>query len=140
MGLKKFLWLRNRFSPMELKEKDRFTALIVDDEKDICYLLTSILMKKNIPTLRAGSLEEAQKLIETQTPSIIFLDNHLPDGLGVEHIQRLKTTYPESKIIMITAHDNPSDRDKAFREGADFFISKPFTKDTIYQTLEQLVG
>ena len=125
---------------MELKEKDRFTALIVDDEKDICYLLTSILMKKNIASLRAGSLEEAQKLIETQTPSIIFLDNHLPDGLGVEHIQRLKTSHPESKIVMITAHDNPSDRDKAFREGADFFISKPFTKDTIYQTLEQLVG
>ena len=121
-------------------EKDRFTALIVDDEKDICYLLTSILMKKNIASLRAGSLEEAQKLIETQTPSIIFLDNHLPDGLGVEHIQRLKTSHPESKIVMITAHDNPSDRDKAFREGADFFISKPFTKDTIYQTLEQLVG
>ena len=125
---------------MELKEKDRFTALIVDDEKDICYLLTSILMNKNIASLRAGSLEEAQKLIETQTPSIIFLDNHLPDGLGVEHIHRLKTSHPESKIVMITAHDNPSDRDKAFREGADFFISKPFTKDIIYQTLDQLVG
>ena len=96
--------------------------------------------EKNIASLRAGSLEEAQKLIETQTPSIIFLDNHLPDGLGVEHIQRLKTSHPESKIVMITAHDNPSDRDKAFREGADFFISKPFTKDTIYQTLEQLAG
>lgn len=113
-------------------------ALIVDDESDICFLLNGILKHKNIRANLAGSLAEAEKLIEKQPPSIIFLDNHLPDGIGLENIRRFKQTNPHAKLIMITAHDNPSDREKAFKEGADFFVSKPFTKEIIYKTLEQL--
>jgi DNA-binding response OmpR family regulator len=114
------------------------TVLIVDDEKDICFLLNSILKQKDIQSSLASSLAEADKYMETATPSVIFLDNHLPDGLGLEHIRKLKDRNPASKIVMITAHDNASDREKAYREGADFFISKPFTKDIIYKTIEQL--
>lgn len=113
-------------------------ALIVDDETDICFLLNGILKQKNIKANLAGSLAEAEKLIEKQPPSIIFLDNHLPDGIGLENIRRFKKNNPHAKLIMITAHDNPSDREKAFKEGADFFVSKPFTKEIIYKTLEQL--
>jgi len=116
------------------------SALIVDDEKDICYLLNSILRQKNIYANLAGSLQEARQIVENNSPSLIFLDNHLPDGLGVEYIKSLKTTNPSAKIVMITAHDNPSDKEKAFREGADFFISKPFTKDLICRTIDQLNG
>jgi two-component system, OmpR family, response regulator len=114
------------------------TFLIVDDEKDIRYLLNSILKQKNISAGLAGTLEEADKFIEKERPAVIFLDNHLPDGRGLEHITRIKKLNPASKIIMITAHDNPSDREKAYREGADFFISKPFTKDIICKTIEQI--
>lgn len=112
-------------------------ALIVDDEKDICYLLNSILRRKQIHAQLAGSLAEAEKVIEKQSPSLIFLDNHLPDGLGLEYIQKLKHANPRARIVMITAHDNASEREKAYQEGADYFISKPFTKDVIYRTLEQ---
>ena len=51
---------------------NKLNALIVDDEKDICFLLSNILKQKNYNSTLAGSLAEAQKLIETQTPSIIF--------------------------------------------------------------------
>lgn len=113
-------------------------ALVVDDEKDICYLLNFILRQKNIPTQLAGSLAEADKLIEKQSPSIIFLDNHLPDGLGIENIGRLKKNLPDTKIVMISAHDNASDRQKAYEEGVDFFISKPFKKEAIVLVLDYL--
>jgi CheY-like chemotaxis protein len=115
-------------------------VLIIEDEKDICYLLNGILRQKEIPTSLAGSLAEAEKLLHMENPEVIFLDNHLPDGFGIENIRKFKTTLPNSKIVMITAHDNPSDRQKAFKEGADYFISKPFTKDTIFQAIEQLKG
>jgi DNA-binding NtrC family response regulator len=113
------------------------SALIVDDEKDICFLLNSILRQRNIETRLAGSLAEAEKLIEKQAPSVIFLDNHLPDGHGIEQISRFKKLLPETRIIMITAHDNPAERKRAYQEGVDFFISKPFKKDTIIKSLEQ---
>jgi DNA-binding response OmpR family regulator len=85
-------------------------------------LLSSILRQKKIQSSFAGSLAEADKMLkENSPPHIIFLDNYLPDGLGINHIHTLKKKYPSSKIVMITAHDNVSDRLKAQHEGADFF-------------------
>ena len=125
---------------METSSARKAPVLIVDDEKDICFLLNTILRQKDIRACQAGSLAEAQKFIENDAPALIFLDNHLPDGLGLDYISRLKKTLPGSKIVMITAHDNPAEREKAYREGADFFISKPFTKEVIYNTIRELGG
>jgi DNA-binding response OmpR family regulator len=116
----------------------RLTALVVDDEKDICFLLFSLLRQKNIPTRLAGSLAEAEKLIEIQTPAVIFLDNHLPDGLGVDNIARIKKNHPGIYIIMITAHDTPADKERAIKAGVDHFIGKPFNKESILETLNKL--
>jgi two-component system OmpR family response regulator len=113
-------------------------ALIIDDEIDICFLLSSILRNKNILSSYVNSISEAKKKLQEKNPEIIFLDNHLPDGMGVDFIGQLKKNYPQSKVIMITAYDTPADRSKAMIEGADHFIAKPFSRDIIYQTIEQL--
>lgn len=114
-------------------------ALIIDDEIDICYLLSGILRNKNIQSSYVNSIREAKQVLKLNHPEIIFLDNHLPDGMGVDFIGHLKENYPASKVIMITAYDTPADRRKALAEGADLFIAKPFSRDTIYKTMDQLV-
>lgn len=114
-------------------------VLIIDDEVDICYLLSSILRSKNCLVNYVNSLEEATETLVNQHPEIIFLDNHLPDGLGINYIQGLKQNNPDAKIIMISAFDNHSERQKAISNGADTFICKPFTKDLIYQTVNNLL-
>jgi CheY-like chemotaxis protein len=48
--------------------------------------------------------------------------------------------FPTSKIVMITAHDNASDRQKAKHEGVDFFIGKPFSRELIYKAIEATGG
>lgn len=115
------------------------TALIIDDEIDICFLLSSILRTKNLQVSYVNSLSEATTTLLKQHPEIIFIDNHLPDGLGVDYIKQLKISNPDIKVVMITAFDNYSDRAKAINNGADTFIPKPFTKDIIYQTIDKLV-
>ena len=114
-------------------------ALIIDDEIDICYLLSSILRTKNLKVSYVNSLSEANIALQKQQPEIIFLDNHLPDGLGVDYIRQLKTIYPGTRIAMITAFDNYTERQKAFNNGADIFITKPFTKELIYKTVDDLL-
>ncbi len=114
-------------------------ALIIDDEIDICYLLSSILRTRNLQVNYVNSLTEATAALNKQEPEIIFLDNHLPDGLGVDFIIQLKQSHPNAKVVMITAFDNYSDRSKAFANGVDTFISKPFTKAVIYQTVDNLL-
>jgi two-component system OmpR family response regulator len=115
------------------------SILIIDDENDICYLLSSILKQKNIRTVFASSLSEADHIIEQDDEfSFIFLDNHLPDGLGVDHIRQIKKNCPLCKLVMITAHDNQTDREKASYEGADYFIEKPFSRELILTTIADL--
>jgi len=122
----------------ELNDPKRKRALIVDDETDICYLLSNILKQRNIQTAFAGSLAEADRML--QSPDnfyYVFLDNHLPDGLGINQIKRWKEKFPFIHVIMITAHDSYEERKKASKDGADHFISKPFSKDGILKSIVQ---
>jgi len=118
-------------------EKNKPRALIIDDEVDICYLLKGILRYQHIDAEYVTSLEAAKTLDRDQDPPVIFLDNHLKDGFGIEHISYFKNKYPSSKVVMITAHDTANDREKAYKSGADFFIGKPFTRDIILKTIER---
>jgi DNA-binding response OmpR family regulator len=113
-------------------------ALIIDDELDICFLLKSILKKRDLDVNYVNRLEDAKIALKTNTPPIIFLDNHLPDGLGIDFISYVKANYPSTKIIMITAHDTPEDRTKAIQQGVDMFLGKPFTKDAITTALNKV--
>lgn len=114
-------------------------ALIVDDEMDICFILSGIFKNRNLSTSYANSLAEAKVLLKKEAPFILFLDNHLPDGLGVQFIEYVKEHYPDTKVVMITAHDTPSDRHLALKNGADYFIGKPFSINTVHQTIDELM-
>ncbi len=123
---------------MPQNDKNKPRALIIDDETDICYLLKGILSLKNYEATFATTLAEGENYLKQHDPAVIFLDNHLPDGYGIDTIRHFKEDYPSSKIVMITAHDTSSDREKAYKEGVDFFIGKPFTRDTIFKTIEKI--
>lgn len=115
-------------------------ALIVEDEIDICFLLTGILRKKNLQTFFVNNLHEAIDVLAVKHPSILFLDNNLPDGSGVDFIHQIKVQHPLTRIIMITADDTLANKNKALKAGADFFIGKPFTRDMINKTIDTVMA
>jgi DNA-binding response OmpR family regulator len=117
----------------------KIKILIVDDEEDICYFLSGNLTKRGFSTAYSLSLAEAEKQLETNPPSLLLLDNHLPDGKGVDFLVKIKARFPELKTIMITAHDSPDDRLKAYRNGTNFFLSKPFTLSEVNQVVDLLL-
>jgi len=121
-----------------VEEKNKLQVLIIDDEVDICYLLKGILRYKNVEAQYVTSLEAAKTLLTEEDPPVIFLDNHLKDGFGIDQITYFKNKYPSSKLVMITAHDTALDREIAYKAGADFFISKPFSRDVIINTIERI--
>jgi len=126
------------FSSEQMIEDIKPQALIIDDEVDICYLLKGILRYKNILADHVTSLAAAKSLNTEQAPLVIFLDNYLKDGFGIDNIGYFKSKYPHCKLVMITAHDTAHDRDRAYNAGADFFIGKPFTRETIVRTIETI--
>jgi two-component system OmpR family response regulator len=114
-------------------------VLIVEDELDICYLLTGILKRRNLNIFHVTTLVAAQKQLSTLNPDILIIDNHLPDGYGVDFISEVKQNYPLIKIVMITAYDTRDDKNKAIKQGADYFIGKPFTSNKIIETVDLLL-
>jgi DNA-binding NtrC family response regulator len=112
-------------------------VLIVDDEKEICFLLAKMLTKKGIECHSVNSLSEAKSFLKTFSPSVIFLDNHLPDGLGIDFIDYLKTNYPMTKVVIITAHDTLT-LDGRNPEITNEVIYKPFDSGMIISALEQV--
>lgn len=114
--------------------------LIVDDEEDICYFLSRNLSKRNLNTSFVHNLSDAEKELASDEPSIMLLDNHLPDGFGINFISKAKEMYPEMKIVMMTAHDGPQERAKAYRHGVNYFLSKPFTLSEVNKVVDLLAA
>lgn len=113
-------------------------ALIIDDESDICFLLSSILRQQNVESSCANNLSEANNSLSQFTPTLIFLDNHLPDGLGINYVQHIKSLYPFTKVVMISAYDTAADRLLAEAKGVDLFIGKPFTRETVINAIASI--
>ncbi len=117
---------------------DTCKVLIVDDELDICYLLSGMLKQRNFLTGFVNTLSDAVIALQTDTPSILFLDNHLPDGFGLDFIPFIKKNYPAVKVIMITAHDGAVERKQAYDGGVDLFVAKPLNRKLINDAIDKL--
>lgn len=118
---------------------DTNKVLIVDDELDICYLLSGMLKQRNFLTGFVNTLTDAKTALQTDRPSLIFLDNHLPDGFGLDFIPFIKENYPEVKVIMITAHDGAQERKQAYDGGVDLFVAKPLNRKMIDDAVDKML-
>jgi two-component system, OmpR family, response regulator len=86
-----------------MKQKKK-KVLIIDDEVDFCFLLKTYLTKKNYDIILANTLEQGMKLLRSERPDIVFLDNNLPDGLGWEKIEFICSAFPGIEVNLISAY------------------------------------
>jgi len=112
--------------------------LVVDDETEICLLLTSMMRKLGFNTAYANNLEEGKSKLKESEYQVVFLDLNLPDGLGFHLIDDVESNNPKAKIIIISAYDGNVEQQRAKAEGAHYFIPKPFSKQSIIDALNEL--
>jgi len=113
--------------------------LLIEDEGEMCLLLNLILDDKNLNVEHVKTLSAANAFLQKNQPSLILLDNRLPDGYGFDYISYLKTNYPSIKIIVISGVDVAAG-DFALEAGADLFLAKPFTKTQLLQSVNSLLN
>jgi two-component system OmpR family response regulator len=113
--------------------------LVIEDEGDMCLLLNLLLSKNDLVVDHVKTLSGAKQFLATEEPTLILLDNLLPDGLGIDFISYLKKNFPAVKIVMISGVD-AAVSDLALEIGADTFLRKPFTKKQIQQTVHSLLN
>ena len=121
----------------DLKPKTGKKILVVEDEGEMGLVLGMILNEGKIQMDYVNNLLAADEYLKEQQPSVIILDNKLPDGFGVDSISYFKKKYPSIKIIMISGF--ASARDVALENGADIFIAKPFSKSDLYNSIDKLL-
>ena len=104
-------------------------VLIVDDERDLAQLIDFNLKTAGFSTRVAATGEAALIAAREQRPDLVLLDLMLPDMPGTEVCRQLRAgaSTRDTLIVMLTAKSEEADRVRGFEEGADDYVTKPFS-------------
>jgi two-component system OmpR family response regulator len=111
--------------------------LVVEDQGEMCLILDLILSDRKFDLDYVNNLLDADEYLMKNNPSVILLDNQLPDGFGVDFITYVKKKYPKIKIIMISGFSTA--RDVAMNNGADYFLEKPFSLESVNEAIDKVM-
>ncbi|MBX9889050.1 MAG: sigma-54 dependent transcriptional regulator [Flavobacteriaceae bacterium] len=116
--------------------------LIIDDEEKLRGLLARIIKSEGFEVVEAADLKLGIKKLEQNDIDVVLCDVKLPDGNGVDFLQKIKTTSPLTEVILLTAYGNISDGVQAMKNGAFDYIVKGDDNDKIipllYKALEKV--
>ncbi len=114
------------------------TALIIEDEVDLCKLLSLHLATLGIRNEFVHSVQDAKGLIGDNFYDLIFLDMKLTDGNGCEVLTDIMAKNSDQKVIVVSASD--AEREHALDQGAMFFMAKPFTRRNIEHVVSVILN
>ncbi len=99
-------------------------VLVIDDEPKIRTLLSRLIQSEGFEVIESADAKSALKKIANNDIDVVFCDVKLPDADGVELTKKIKTDYPFTEIIVLTAYGNISDGVRATKNGAFDYITK----------------
>ena len=101
------------------------TALIVDDEPDLCELLAITLRRMDVRADAVNDLAAARAALGRRAYDLCLTDMRLPDGDGLELVSWMQQHHPQVPVAVITAHGNVESAVRALKLGAFDFVAKP---------------
>ena len=107
------------------------SVLVVDDDRAILRTFSRILKKAGFSTETADSGKEALEKIQTQTYDIALIDMILGDSNGLDLLPKIEESSPKTLKIMITGADSEEKRSEACKNGADAYLTKPVSPETL---------
>jgi DNA-binding NtrC family response regulator len=106
-------------------------VLIVDDEKNMRWVLSQALSAEGFEIAEAADGKQAMASVADQEPDIMILDHRMPSPDGMEVLARLRKKGANFPIIMLTAHGNVEQAVAAMKAGATEYLTKPFDLDEL---------
>ena len=99
--------------------------LVVDDEPDLRTLYELTLLREGFRVAAAGSLQEALSHLKERTFDVVITDMRLPDGLGLELLQKIKADQRTERCVVITAYGSAENAVESLKAGAFDYLTKP---------------
>ncbi len=113
---------------------NKLQILVVEDDAPVRNLITTTLKAHEYKHIVAENGDEAIRQASTCNPDIVLLDLGLPDMDGVEVIKKIRT-WSNMPIIVISARSEDSDKIEALDNGADDYLTKPFSVEELLARL-----
>lgn len=112
--------------------------LVIDDEAIVRTSCERTLVPEGYDVRVASSGQEGLDFMGKETFSLVLLDLKMPDMDGIEVLDKIKTNWPDTKVVMVTGYSTVETAVQALRFGAYNFIEKPFTPDTLLTAVQEV--
>jgi two-component system response regulator (stage 0 sporulation protein F) len=112
-------------------------ALVIDDELVIREFLTRCLEGWGYAVKQAGSAAEALEMMVTKPASVVLCDIKMPGHDGLWLAERLRSHWPHTRVIMVTALDDAETVDQSREVGAFDYITKPIRREQLLEILRR---
>lgn len=119
---------------------DKPRILVVDDEVGLREMLRWSLVEKGFEVEMASNGDEAAQLLGKGKFSLVLTDHAMPELDGLKLLQKVKKTFPEIPVIIMTGFGTVETAVHAMKEGAFDFILKPFDMDYLVRRLQEALS
>jgi len=120
----------------------RKKVLIVDDDPNLIKALGFVLRKEGYEFDTAADGEEALAKVREVEPGVILLDIMMPQKSGYDVCAEVKST-PDLKdisVVILSAKSQEADRERGIAAGADEYITKPFSPQSVVDKVKKILG
>ena len=111
--------------------------LLVDDEPEICWILSRALGEVGYDVATAETAQAALAAFETHAPEVVLLDLRLPDGDGLDVLRRLRELDEHAPVVMLTGHGTIESAVRAMKLGAFDYLIKPVHLEEVRVVIEK---
>ena len=115
-----------------------YKVLLVDDDKDLSFIISETISKYGYKTTLAYSVQMAYEILEKNKFDVIILDINMPDSTGFEICNEIRKN-SNVPIIFASARSSVTDRIDSLNIGGDFYLSKPYSIKELIATLNALI-
>ena len=114
--------------------------IIADDEHKILMSLEYSFKKNGYDVYIARDGTEVLDFLKTMTPDVILLDIMMPnlDGYSTLEIIKQDERLKDTKVLFLSAKNNPKDIEKGIEMGADAYVTKPYSIKKLIQQIEDM--
>lgn len=116
------------------------SILVIDDDRDICLVLSKFLSKNNFLVNTAFTGAEGLHQLRSHEYDLVLCDYKLPDVTGIELLQRIRILNTTVAIIIITGYSDVKTAVETFRYGANDYITKPLYPDELLVTINETIA
>ncbi|SYZ71866.1 Two component, sigma54 specific, transcriptional regulator, Fis family (fragment) [Candidatus Zixiibacteriota bacterium] len=114
--------------------------LVVDDSEVTRELIHRNLASKGYKVIEAPDISAATETLKEQKISLVITDLKMFGGSGLNLIKYVKENFPRTEVAIITGYPSIETTEAALKMGAVAFLCKPFTREELFETVEQALA